>query len=76
MDGLTHSVRHGRTWEHTPTSGRGKREVASAKVPSLRLYPGERLFHYVYGELAIWYSVFEDPDVKVVYVLRVNPFIF
>ena len=62
--------------EHKPTTGRGKREIAPSKVPSLKVYPGERLFHYVWGELAIWYAVFADPDVRVVYVLRVQPFIF
>jgi hypothetical protein len=47
------------------------------RVPaSIRLYTGERLFHYVWGELAIWYSVFEDPEIKLVYVHRVNPFSF
>lgn len=63
--------------ERAPATGRGKREIQPDRVPaSLALYPGERLFHYVWGELAIWYAVFEDPEVRIVYVLRVQPFIF
>lgn len=58
-------------------TGRGKREIPHERIPrSITVYQGERLIHYVWGELAIWYAVFEDPEVKIVYVLRVSPFIF
>ena len=60
--------------EKNPIQGQGRRRLT--KIPArIKLYPGEMLFHYMWGTLAIWYSVFEDPEIRLVYVHRVQPFI-
>lgn len=56
--------------ERDPYPGRGKIEIRRPPA-RLELIEGERLFHYVFGNVAIYYSVLEDLDI--VYVHRVTP---